>query len=144
MPDIEKADPKARRRAIAIVAGAVLIGGVTVYLLEKNRPRLAAWFEERVEFWLAHPEVIAFGCFVLMLPVIGVAIYLWRFGATVVAAKRFPPPGIRVVRDTVILLDARAIYRGRLMQVLSVLLLVSSVSFPVVVWYVLRLLGNAG
>lgn len=144
MPDIEKADPKARRRAIAIVAAAALVGGMAVYLLDKNRPQLAAWFEERTEFWLAHPEVIAFGCFVLMLPIIGIAIYLWRFGATIVAAKRFPPPGIPVVRDTVILLDARAIYRGRLMQALSVLLLVSSVSLPVAIWYVLRLLGNAG
>lgn len=142
MPDIQKADLKTRRHAIAIVAAAALIGGVVVYLLEKNRPQLAAWFEERVEFWLAHPEVIAFGCFVLMLPVIGIAIYLWRFGAAVVAAKRFPPPGIAVVRDTVILVGAKATYRGRMMQILAVLLLVLSVSFPVLFWYMFWSLGG--
>ena len=48
--------------------------------------------------------------------VLTLAAYLRRTGARVLAAAHFPPPGMRVIRDTTIVQGSAALRRGRVMQ----------------------------
>jgi ABC-type dipeptide/oligopeptide/nickel transport system permease subunit len=119
MPDIQKADPVARHRALLIMSVAALIGVAVVLLLEHYRPKLEQLLEDNAEVLLARPEIIAAAFLALMLPMYVAAIHLWRHGTVIVASQRFPPPGQPVVRDTAILAGRMAVYRGRIIQALA-------------------------
>ena len=143
MPDIQRADPLARRRALLIISIAAVIGAVGVLLLERYRPRLEQLFADKAHVLLTHPEIVAAIFFVLMLPVYVATVYLWRLGATIVASRRFPAPGQPVVRDTVILSDRRAVYRGRVIQTVALVLLLAGLALPAVIWYIFWSLTRA-
>ena len=57
------------------------------------------------------------------------------------AAQRFPPPGMRVVRDTVVLRGAAAAARGALLRWLAVVLVVCMLAVSIAVWRLLAVLG---
>jgi hypothetical protein len=61
--------------------------------------------------------------------------HLWRSGARVRAAARFPLPGMRVIRDTVVLYGADANRRGRIMQSIGAALLLCALALFVAGWY---------
>jgi hypothetical protein len=56
------------------------------------------------------------------LPLLLVSAHLWRFGARIVCAERFPPPGHRVVRDTIVQHGRSAVVRGRVLMALALVL----------------------
>ena len=56
----------------------------------------------------------------LLAPLLAFAVYLWSLGGRVLRAQEFPPPGLRVLRDTAVITGARAVSRGRLLKVLAV------------------------
>lgn len=143
MPDIQKADPMARRRAFLILSVAAVIGAAGVLLFERYRAKLERLIEDHADVLLAHPAVAAAALVVLTLPLYAATIALWRLGAAVVTAQRFPPPGQPVVRNTVVLRGWKAVYRGRVIQVLASVLLLAGLSLPLVVWYILWSLGRA-
>jgi ABC-type dipeptide/oligopeptide/nickel transport system permease subunit len=142
MPEIQKADPAARRRSLLMISIAAIIGVTVVVLFEQYRSQLEDLLERNVDFLIAHPELIAIIVLALMIPIIAAAFYLWYFGTSIILAKRFPPPGVAVARDTLILSGTKAINRGRVMQVLAVSLLVACLAFPVAMWYLLWTLGR--
>ena len=135
MPEIQKADPVARKRSMLIFSFAALIGTGLVFLFERYRTALEQFFENNVDFLLKYPETIAAVFFLLMVPMSIAMIYLWRTGATIVSSRRFPPPGKPVVRDTLILSGTKAVYRGRIIQVLSLIVLSLCAALPLVFWY---------
>jgi hypothetical protein len=143
MPDIQKADAIARRRACVTISIAAIVATAGVLLLEHYRPKLERLLEDKADFLLAHPEMIAAAFLVLMLPMYAGMFYLWRLGTATVAAERFPPPGKPVVRDTVILSGHIAVYRGRIIQALVLVLLLAGLSLPAVIWYIFWSLGRA-
>jgi hypothetical protein len=143
MPDIQKADPVARHTALLIISVAALIGVAGVLLLEHYRPKLEQLLEDNAHVLLAHPEMVAAALLGLMLPVYVAAIYLWRHGTVIVASERFPPPGQPVVRDTVIVSGRMAVYRGRIIQALALVLLLAGLSLPAVIWYIFWSLARA-
>lgn len=136
VPDeIQKADPRARMTAVAVIlvlggAGAGLIVATHSYLAG-----LAALAESQ-------PEVaIARGTFVFKLVglsgglvLLVVAAYVANFAARVRRAERFPPPGVRVVRDTRIIEGPRARRRGDGGLLLAVALGACGMILPVLLW----------
>ncbi len=138
MSEIQKADPKLRRQLIVIVLVVAAIGSALIMLLQLNQDTLKTWIVDHKEYLVAHPEVVAFVFFVFMLPLLGGAVYLWRFASRVIAARRFPPPGMRVIRDTPVLSENRALVRGRVLQFLAVILFLNSLGIPVMVWFLFR------
>ena len=62
----------------------------------------------------------------MFLSIIPIALYIWGFGRKVIRLERFPPPGVKVIRDTKLILGPKARARGRMLIVLSVLLLIFS------------------
>jgi hypothetical protein len=131
-PEIQSADPRARR----LLAWTVVIGmgaGAIAYAL------LQTWLADVVQlppatarqkllsalFWL-----IGIGAFSLA----ALGGYVWRVGAGIRAARRFPPPGSRVIRDTPVLLDAPAVHRGRAIQAAGVALVLCAIGLGTVLW----------
>lgn len=140
--EIQRADANARRRTVITLAVAVLFSAGIGLLAERNQARLEEFFAEHADFLVNHPEVFALGFLVLMLPLFGIGIYFWRFGSTIVWAKRFPPPGVAVIRDTPVLYENAAVTRGRAFQAIAVVLISCGLAVPLIMLYIFRSLSN--
>jgi hypothetical protein len=145
VPEVQSADPGARRRALVVVVLGTIVGSASITGFERIRPRLADWMsrhpEEALRWLTLAPLVLFFG---VTVPTLGIAIYSWRLAARVIATGRFPPPGFAVVRDTVVLKERAAIARGRLFQVLAAILAVAACLVPWFAWRVGSLARHAG
>jgi len=71
---------------------------------------------------------------VLLAPLLALAVYLWALGGRVVRAREFPPPGLRVIRDTPIVTGERAVSRGRLLKVLALGCGIALAALAVLLW----------
>lgn len=129
MVEVQPADPRARRAAF-IVLGVGIAGGVLlVWLLEAARPAAAQWLKEDPTRTVARAQLLLAGlALVTSGPAIAAGAYLWRFGARIVSAERFPPPGVRMVQETVVLSGPTARVRGRLFQALGFILFAAGVA----------------
>jgi uncharacterized membrane protein len=142
MPRIQKADRRARQKAILMVLVGVIVGSAIMMTLQLNRGKIDAWLLENRRHLIDHPELIALFFLVLMLPVLASAVYLWRFAVRTVDARQFPPPGTQVVRDTVVLSGRAAVMRGHLLQFVAGLLASAAFLLPAMIWYILRSIAN--
>jgi hypothetical protein len=127
MDEVKKADPSTRRQTILLIVFATSLGALLIAGFEHLLEPLRDWLtSEPAE--TAHRAKLAFyvTAFILSAPVIAFAIYLWLFGARVLRAQRFPPPGIRVIRDTPVVEGQGATRRGHVIQILAVCLGVSA------------------
>ncbi|MBI9077167.1 MAG: hypothetical protein JEZ02_17290 [Desulfatibacillum sp.] len=52
---------------------------------------------------------------ILFLTLFPLGLYLLAVGKLTIATRRFPPPGIRVIRDTVLLKEEEAVRKGRIL-----------------------------
>ena len=102
--EVQRADPGARRMALGAVAIVVLLGVVLALRAGDLRAMLQTWLRGdpatvlRRARWLAAAAALV----TVLPPALGGAV-LWRLAARVRAAGRFPPPGMRVVRDVRVL-----------------------------------------
>jgi hypothetical protein len=71
---------------------------------------------------------------VLTFPLIAFAIYVWTLAKKIIRAREFPPPGLRVLRDTPIITGEKAFARGRLLQVFAVICAITSVLLNFLFW----------
>jgi hypothetical protein len=116
------ADKQYRRRLIVIyipilVIGLVLVGWGIPWLHEYMRnlaPREAL-------------NVTKTTLAIVFLSIIPIALYLFTLGRKVIGSGRFPPPGVKVVRDTTLLEGGKARFRGRVLVVLSICLIFLSI-----------------
>jgi hypothetical protein len=143
MEEIQKADSRTRRRALLTLAGVTVIGLVFIAVEEFCRPALEQWliqdpnpFGLRLKLGLAILTVTIAG------PALGFAIYFWRFGRRVVGAERFPPPGLPLVRDTVVMHGRAARRRGRIIQWIAVGLAVFACGVAIMLWRLVSLMGS--
>lgn len=133
MSEIQPADPASRRK---LVLGASL--SLLAMLLCQS---VVQWFTE----WLAEdPErvreyfayIVGAIAFVFS-PLFVFGYYAWQIGMKVIRAKRFPPPGMKVIKDTVVVKGRQAVSRGRALQVCGVILWVTAIAFPMACWQIL-------
>lgn len=135
MPEIQPADPVSRRK---------LVVGASLFLLAMLMCQsVVQWFTE----WLAEdPErvreyfayIVGAIAFVFS-PLFVFGYYAWQIGVRVIKAKRFPPPGMKVIKDTVVVKGRQAISRGRVLKVCGVILWGTAIAFPIACW---RILGS--
>jgi hypothetical protein len=143
--EIQPADRGLRKQTLVWLVLLTALGGAGLLALH-------GWLDHR-----RHPPYPAAGLLGLDLPgvflilvailcllVIGLGILVWRMGAQVRAAARFPPPGQRVIRDTPILQGVAATRRGRLLQGLAVVLCLCALGLGIFTWRLLGLLLPAG
>jgi len=142
METIQRADPKARRKAIRVTCVATVVGVAAILGFDQAREAIQSWLLEHIDFVLEHPIVVLLGAFIFASPILAAGIYCFLFGNRVVRAQRFPPPGYAVVRDTPILQGRQGVWRGRIIQFISLLLLCSAAAIPFILWYLFRSLGS--
>lgn len=141
MAEVQQADPRARRLAVSLIVVGTLAGAGLITVAGSARPVLEAWVAAspesrlRVVMWLVMLSTVA--------PVILMAVYLWRLGSRITRARRFPPPGLRVVRQTVVLTGDAASRRGRLLQILAGGLAAAGALLGFTLWRFFALLAAA-
>jgi hypothetical protein len=139
--ELQEADPRAARRAVALVAATSLMGAAGVMLWGQQRPAVEAWILEDPALTTERVR-LALGLLGLAggLPMGGFAVYFWRLGSAVRRAERFPPPGVAVVRDTWVLTGAAARRRAHVIRLFALVLLAVGVAMPVLLWQTGRML----
>lgn len=113
--EIQRADPHARRRALALGVGAVLAAGAIIIALP-------GWLEGWTDTLLTRPAAERVRVARLLAvaaagsiggPVMLLGVYFWRAGGRVLRAGRWPPPGTTVISDTPVLRGDDATGQGR-------------------------------
>ena len=127
--DIERGDARLRKAAIlalllTLAAGAGAMVGLQ-HWLDSLRVRPAPEARQALATALLW-SISAIGAVSL-----AAAAHAWRLGARVRGASRFPPPGMRVLRDTAVLHGSAAARRGQLLQGLAVALVLGAVGLLV-------------
>ncbi len=142
MTEIQKADPRARRRALLIVGAGTLVGVLLLATVDSGRPAFEAWVDADRH---ARSRLVAGALILLMAgPAIAMSVYLWRLGTQIVQSRRFPPPGRRVVRDTPVVIGEAAARAGRWLRILAVALGVSGLLLAVLLWRLVSRLTAIG
>lgn len=120
MPEIQPADPVARRRVLlgAVAVLAACTGGY--FGLRHWLAGLRGLDTPHVQQSLEHALIVV--GWAAMVPAVALAACLWRYGSRVCAADRFPAPGARVIRDTPVLHGPPAQLRGAALKVLAAFL----------------------
>jgi hypothetical protein len=122
---IIRADPRLRRTALLLVLGATAAGGLIVgWFL----PWLLSALAEGTAAGRISTRLVCLG-FLAFMMVIGGSVILFgvhtvRDARLVLAAGRYPLPGMRVIRDTRVLTGRPARVLGRGREVLGILLIV--------------------
>jgi formate hydrogenlyase subunit 3/multisubunit Na+/H+ antiporter MnhD subunit len=140
--EIQKADPEARRRAMLVVVFGAAIGALLIAGFGYFRGSLHEWLvSDPAETAFRARVVICAAAFLLAAPLIAFAVYLWLLGVRVARARQFPPPGLRVVRDTPVVAGHGAVTRGQAMQVLAVCLGVGAAVVCLFFWWLTSTAG---
>ncbi len=117
--DILRADSGYRRK-IAVICGALIFLGVVFIGL------VLPWAQEYLQrldpltaLWVMKVVLI-----VMFLSIIPMALYLLAFGRKVLESARFPPPGVKVIKDIKIIEGEKARVRGRVLVFMSIILMI--------------------
>lgn len=142
MEEIQRADPAARRRAIAAVAVGATLGGAALMLLEQQRGEIAAWLT--AGHFRAKLAALLVSVVAGFIPLLLGAIWVWRLGNRVIREGRHPPSGLKVLRDVPVLRGMAARRRGRAYQGIALLLIVAAGAMVCLGLKVFFLFGGKG
>jgi hypothetical protein len=70
----------------------------------------------------------------------GSAVWLTHLSLRIRRAERFPPPGVRLIREAKILTGERARARARLGFILAAIIAAAAIALPAYLWHVTSLL----
>ena len=136
MNEIQKADPDARRRAFLLIVFAAALGGFLISGFEHLREPFREWLtSEPAETARRARLALSVSILVLSTPAIAIAIYFWLLGRKVLKAEQFPPPGVRVFRDTPVVRGPAAVTRGHAIQIFAVCLGVAAGVLCLFIWW---------
>ena len=143
MTEVRRADAAARRTAALVLLAGTCVGALLLVAFTRYRIPLSDWVladpgssELRVKLvFLILPAL-------LLAPMLALAVYLWALGGRAVRAREFPPPGLRVIRDTPIAKGERAVSRGRLLKVLALGCCIACAVVAALLWRFAQLLSS--
>lgn len=132
MSEVRRADPSLARQTFLLVVAGAVVGGAGITLFERYRSALLAWVaidpQPRVRLLLGAVAATA------VVPLLACAAYVWGIGVRTLQAGEFPPPGVRVVRDTPVVTGPPATARGRQLQVFALIVAGGAVALAVLLW----------
>ena len=136
MAEIHKADPGVQRTGLVIVGAAAILGVLLMSIAASLRPDFEAWVRQdlKVRLLLVLIELTL----LTAVPALVMAGYLWHLGLRIIRAQRYPPPGLRVVRDTLVVSGQAAGRRGRLVQAFGAVIGLASL---LLAFFLVRLLA---
>jgi len=133
--DVHKADWRARRWAVALVASGTVGGAIALAELDSALTALQGWITREPASMNGRLSItLAGSAFVLLAPLLLVAGYLWRLGARVVQIECYPTPEMKTLHDTVVIRGAAARSRGRTLQLLAAVLAACAIGLAVAMW----------
>lgn len=137
MTEIQRADPRARRAALAYLVAAAAGGAGCLLVFELYGQSLWRWLLQaprQDQLWFG-----ALALVLLCLPLVLFAVWLWRYGVRVLRSDRHPPEGVLVVRDTPVARGTVARRYARLYQGLAALLAAAALIVAWIGWKLWRL-----
>jgi hypothetical protein len=141
MTEIRRADPSIQRRAVLLLIVSAILGTVLVLGFEHYRGPLRDWLVSEPRD-LARRLTLFFllATALVSIPLLACGTYLWSLADKVQAARMFPPPGFRAIRDTPVVEGPAAVLRGRILRVVALGLGVASVLLCLLLWELARAL----
>ena len=138
MAEIQRADDRSRKLVIVALI-VVTVGGVVLWgVFEDWMTAVRSLPVEAARESLSRVFLLCIGIMILCLCVVGW--YCWLIGGRVRQTLRFPPPGAKVVRGTVVVSGQAAAAQGWLLQVFGVILILCAIALGVMAWWVLNML----
>lgn len=135
MGEIQRADPKALRITLFLVCVAAVAGALLIAAAERWQPSFTAWVSRDLQ---VRSRIVFSALSALTVgPTLAVSVYCWRLGLRVVNQERYPPSGMRVIRDMPVATGAAARRRGRWLQALGMLAAVAVLLMAFFMWGVL-------
>ena len=136
MAEIQKADPRVQRTGLVIVGAGAILGVLLMSVAASLRPDFEAWVRQDLN---VRVRMVIFALTLLTAgPALGMAGYFWHLGYRIIRTERYPPPGLRVVRDTLVVSGEAARRRGRLLQALGA---VTALASLLLAFFLMRLLA---
>ena len=131
-----------RQRALAAVAAALLsvVAVAVLIVVDRRFDRIKELSEEDLP--AAATAMLRFTTVVAWiggLGFVGMGAWFWRLGRRINLAERFPPPGMRVIKDTPVRTGARARMTANLAQVSALACVVAG---TVGMWYLYRVAAS--
>ncbi len=142
MGTVQAADPRAKRNAIWVICVATLLGVSAILAFDYYRDDLQYWLEKNIDYLLENTIIVFLLTLLLVSPILAAGTYFLLVGNRTVHARRFPPPGYSVYRETPVLEGQRGVRRGRIIQIISLILLCAAGTIPVIMWQLFRSLGR--
>lgn len=132
------ADKKYRRRRLIFLVLGMVIGGL---IIGYGLPGFMAAMEQ-AESQTAYPHFLIAILIIMFLSLIPFALYLLSIGKLIIKSERFPPPGIRVIRDTRLVVGEKAKTRGRAIIFFSIMLIVMALWGIMTVYRLFHFMSN--
>ncbi|MGR3277919.1 hypothetical protein ACSYAD_22740 [Acaryochloris marina NIES-2412] len=133
MPEIQPADPASRRKLVVWLSLFLLVTLLSQSVIQG----FTHWLAEDPERVRDYFGRIVGAIALVFSPLFVFGYYAWQMGVAVIRAKRFPPPGMKVIKDTVVIKGRKAVSRGRALQVCGVILWGTAIALPIAVWWIL-------
>lgn len=133
MNEIQRADTKTRRY---FLMGMMLLF-LSALILRPIVDNIGVWVAADPELIGQKIPIIVSGITLAFMPLLFMGIYCWQLGRSVIHSGQFPSPGMKVLVDTPIIRGHKALMKGRVLQLVGLLLSASSIAFPIAFWFVL-------
>ena len=129
---IVKTDKEFRKKILLITLLLVVAGIVFIFYFQNYLTELRSLAEENPELTLqkiiSSMKIIIFS---LMIIFAGAGIYFLRLGILTIKSSQFPPPGIKVIKDTRLIEGKNAVRKGIIIIILSMLFIISGILLPI-------------
>lgn len=139
-PEIQPADPGARKRALWTLFAILVLTGTAAIAFHFYGGRVERWAQDQLLELANRPQILFLLAFVLMIPLAGASIPVFRQASKIVKSERIPPPGAKVLKDTPVITGKKAIRQGRGLQIMAVLMALFGLLVPFGVAIILMLL----
>lgn len=128
--EIQKADPQAKRNALILMGAAVLLATFVSFLLKRVHEPLLEWIFADELALKDRLNIVLSGLFLFFLPLVFCGIYVMKQAGRIIRAARYPAPGMKTIRDSVVLTGEEALRKGKLMQFLALVMIFNALLMP--------------
>lgn len=138
--EIQRADPRYRRQTLAVLVIAVVIAVAALFAIQHWMRGTAMTLStqqalQQIRLWTAITVLLSGVC------LLSLAAYCWHLARSAVRDRRWPPQGMRLLRDHRILHGEAVQSMALRLRLTAVVLLVLTAGFALVAWRLVAVLG---